>query len=178
MDDAPLILSLQLDSESFAFFDAVRRLHFPAERNHIPAHLTLFHHLPGARLRAIERMLESIAAANPVFRMRVTGLRFLGFGSAYQIDSGELSKLRSGLALEWMDHLTRQDAQPFRPHITIQNKVDGSDAKALYADLCASFEEFDISATGLLLWRYCGGPWELIREFRFVETSTSHLTLS
>jgi 2'-5' RNA ligase len=173
MDDAPLILTLQLDCESFAFFDGARRRHFPADRNHIPAHLTLFHHLPGERLQEIEPVLESTAAASTTFRMRVTGLRFLGFGSAYQIDSEDLSGLRSGLASEWRDHLKRQDAQPFRPHITIQNKVDAADAKALYAALFATFEAFDVTATGLLLWRYRGGPWELVREFRFGVSSLS-----
>ena len=44
---APLILTLALDERSFAFFDAQRRLHFPASRNLIPAHVTLFHHLLG-----------------------------------------------------------------------------------------------------------------------------------
>ena len=169
MDEAPLILTLQLDCESLAFFDAARRRHFPAERNHIAAHLTLFHHLPGAKLREIEPVLGATAAAKSSFRMHVTGLRFFGFGTAYQIDSEHLSELRSVLVSKWRENLTRQDAQQFRPHITIQNKVDAADAKALYADLCASFEAFDVSATGLLLWRYRGGPWELIREFRFAE---------
>ena len=118
-------------------------------------------------------MLESTAAANTAFRMRVTGLSFLGFGSAYQIDSEDLSGLRSGLASEWRHHLKRQDAQPFRPHITIQNKVDAADAKALYAALFATFEAFDVTATGLLLWRYRGGPWELVREFQFGVSSLS-----
>lgn len=178
MDEAPLVLTLQLDGASFAFFNAARQLHFPAERNHIPAHLTLFHHLPGARLPDVEAVLETIAAGTSAFRMRVMGLRFLGFGSAYEADSEDLIRLRSGLASKWQDHLTRQDAQPFRPHITIQNKVGAADAKALYADLCGSFEAFDVKATGLLLWRYRGGPWEFVREFRFVEASVSRLTLS
>ena len=43
----PLILTLALDDLSFARFDALRREHFPPTLNRIPAHVTLFHHLPG-----------------------------------------------------------------------------------------------------------------------------------
>ena len=50
---APLILTLELDERSFAFFGAQRRRYFPPERNFIPAHLTLFHALPGEHLPSI-----------------------------------------------------------------------------------------------------------------------------
>ncbi|WP_208644854.1 2'-5' RNA ligase family protein [Mucilaginibacter kameinonensis] len=41
-----LILTLRLDEESQAFFDEMRKRHFPQERNFLKAHLTLFHQLP------------------------------------------------------------------------------------------------------------------------------------
>jgi hypothetical protein len=43
----PLILTLKMDRESFSRFEGLRQAHFPPHRNFIPAHLTLFHHLPG-----------------------------------------------------------------------------------------------------------------------------------
>ena len=61
MEDAPLILTLGFDAASFTHLDAMRRRHFPAERNFIPAHLTLFHHLPGEREQDIAATLRSVA---------------------------------------------------------------------------------------------------------------------
>ena len=62
----PLILTLALDGATFAPLDALRRPHFPPERNLVPAHLTLFHALPGAersRSGASSRELCRAAAA-------------------------------------------------------------------------------------------------------------------
>lgn len=147
-------------------FDAARRRHFPAARNLIPAHLTLFHHLP-PEPEAITATLEDAAARTPPFPLRVTGLRFLGHGSAYVVKSPELTALRAELAAGWRDRLTPQDAQGFNPHVTIQNKVESSRARALFQELDAEFEPFEAQAIGLLLWRYRGGPWEAAGEFAF-----------
>jgi 2'-5' RNA ligase len=97
----------------------------------------------------------------------VTSLRFLGQGTAYAIDSPALAALRQGLARLWSGHLTRQDAQGFRPHVTIQNKVRAAEAKALHDAMSAAFVPFEVTATGLLLWHYRGGPWEAAGEFGF-----------
>ncbi|WP_204248378.1 hypothetical protein [Hymenobacter sp. PAMC 26628] len=48
---APLILTLALDTDSQAYFDELRRQHFPAKINYLAAHVTLFHHLPGRTRR-------------------------------------------------------------------------------------------------------------------------------
>ena len=53
MSEAPLILTLRFDGEAFARLDDLRRAHFPPERNQIPAHLTLFHALPGEALEEV-----------------------------------------------------------------------------------------------------------------------------
>ena len=148
-------------------FDAARRRHFPAARNLIPAHLTLFHHLPADQGEAIAAMLGRLAERTSQFPLAVTGLRFLGYGSAYVVESRDLARLRAELAAEWHDHLTPQDAQAFRPHVTIQNKVESSRAKALFKEMDDAFEPFEAEATGLLLWRYRGGPWEAAGEFAF-----------
>jgi hypothetical protein len=36
--------------------------------------------------------------------------------------------------------LTRQDQQPFRAHVTVQNKVDAAKANALFESLRSDFE--------------------------------------
>ncbi|GAB5376120.1 MAG: hypothetical protein AcusKO_25820 [Acuticoccus sp.] len=42
MNAAPVILTLQFDAESTAFFEHQRQIYFPADINMVPAHLTLF----------------------------------------------------------------------------------------------------------------------------------------
>ena len=165
-DPAPLILTLALDERSFAFFDGERRRYFPAARNVIPAHLTLFHHLPGEEVDGIRSLLAAVAAAHNPFSVAVTGLRPLGRGVAYKLESSALTVLRADLARRWADWLTPQDAQRFQPHVTIQNKADPAQARALLARLEEAFTPFTVTAEGLQLWRYLGGPWEAVETFR------------
>ena len=157
MTGRPLVVTAELDPGSFARLDALRRAHFPAERNHLPAHLTLFHALPGEHRAAVEADLA--AAARPV-PLRVAGPVLLGRGVAFGVDAPELVALRDGLAARWAPWLTPQDARPWRrPHVTVQNKVDPAAARALHERLAAAHEPWEGEAPALLLWRYDGGPW-------------------
>lgn len=164
---APLILTLAMDEHSFAFFDEQRRRSFPPERNFIPAHLTLFHHLPGGQLQSIQDTIEATISTRGGFSLDVTGLRSLGRGVAYTLHSDELRLLRTTLAQEWAQWLTPQDRQKHQPHITVQNNVEPQKARALLADLSETFLPFQVQATGLDLWWYRGGPWEKARSFPF-----------
>lgn len=166
-DSPPLILTIDLDQNSFAKFDAERRRYFPSDRNHIPAHLTLFHQLPGNRIADICDLLAMKAAQEPPFPLLIFGMRFLGRGTAYEVASSKLTVLRNGLAERWRHHLTKQDAQGFRPHITVQNKVDTIVAKETFDALSAAFTPFEATATGLTLWHYRGGPWEAAATIPF-----------
>lgn len=159
MTDAPLILTLALHPDDQARFERLRRLHFPPDRNLIPAHVTLFHHLPGPEIAAIGDAVATHCTI-PAFTAAVSGLRFLGRGVAFALESPELTALRAGLAREWDGWLTPQDRQGYRPHVTIQNKASPEAARALHADLQAAFAPFAVRAEGLDLWRYLGGPWE------------------
>jgi hypothetical protein len=71
---APLILTLTFDERAFAFFEERRRRYFPPERNFIPAHLTLFHALPGEHLASIRQDIEAVASGQRPFILDVTGL--------------------------------------------------------------------------------------------------------
>jgi len=66
---AQLILTLALDGEAFALFDRLRREHFPPERNVVPAHVTLFHALPGEERAAIASVLDLEHAARAPGRL-------------------------------------------------------------------------------------------------------------
>ena len=163
----PLILTLALAPTDQARFDRLRAAHFPPDRNHLAAHVTLFHHLPGPSHNEIVATLREACGSVAPFAVAVTGLRSLGRGVAFELESAVLTRLRASLARKWADHLTPQDRQGFRPHVTVQNKADKAVARALLADLSAGFAPWTVAATGLLLWRYRGGPWDPGGAFPF-----------
>jgi 2'-5' RNA ligase len=163
---SPLIVTLLLDPEAQARFDRLRAEHFPADRNHLAAHVTLFHALPGGQVDAVAADLAD-AARRPAFDVAVRGLRLLGRGVAYTLDAPELTALRAGLAEVWEPWLTRQDRQRHAPHVTVQNKVDPAAARALRDRLATEFVPHRVGARGLGLWRYLGGPWAPVAEYPF-----------
>jgi 2'-5' RNA ligase len=167
MPQNPLILTLELDEDAFAEFDGQRRRYFPPALNKIPAHVTLFHHLPGEEERGIVETLAAEVRAQAPLPVKVAGLRFIGRGVAYGLDSPRLSSLRGRLAATFEPWLTPQDRQGYRPHVTVQNKVAPEEARALHRELEATFVPREIIGTGLLLWRYLGGPWEARGRFPF-----------
>ena len=93
--------------------------------------------------------------------------RFTGHGVARQVASPGLFELRSRLAERWKDRLTLQDRKLWRPHVTIQNKVSPDDARALYLQISGATDAVQATVSGLILWRYLGGPWEMLRSFAF-----------
>ena len=93
-DDDPLIMTAWLDDTSFEFFQTMRQRHFPPARNHIPAHLTLFHHLPGDGIGWITQELQKVVQELAPVEGQVARLRFLGRGVAYDIDCPAIERLR------------------------------------------------------------------------------------
>jgi 2'-5' RNA ligase len=170
-DNAPLILTLQLDPASFARLDGLRRAHFPPAHNRLHAHLTLFHALPAAAEPEVSANLAVLAAASAPLALRFAGLRGLGRGVAYAVESPALMALRGLLAKSWHGWLTQQDRQGYRPHVTVQNKVEPSVARALQAELEADFSPWEGTGEALLLWRYRDGGWTGAGGFPFAGAS-------
>jgi hypothetical protein len=162
-DKSTLILTLRLDAASQKFFDALRKRYFPAERNYLKAHLTMFHKLPDA-IETIDR-LNTLSFQQ--IELQVTGLINLGAGVAYRLESNALNQLHKTLSAEFCDHLSPQDKQGFRAHITIQNKSNPDAANALLKELSSHFQAFTVRALGLDLWYYLGGPWQHKQYFAF-----------
>jgi len=163
----PLIVTAALDEGAFDWFEDLRQAHFPRHRNQVPAHLTLFHALPGEQEDAVAQTLKAACRGLRTMQLDVRGPWSLGRGVAYKLASQDLEKLRTELADAFSPGLTRQDQAPFRPHITIQNKVEPEEARLLLEQLQLEFEPFPIFAEGLLLWRYLEGPWALVDRFAF-----------
>ena len=164
-DTAPFILTLGFDAATFARLDALRRAHFPRERNFIPAHATLFHALPAEQEPLLRATLEQVCSRSQVLELRFPRLHFLGRGVAAVLECPSLPPLRAQLAGVWGEFLSPQDRQGHRPHVTIQNKVAPESARALFDRLSPAWEPFEGRGESLLLWRYRGGPWEAAGGF-------------
>lgn len=163
----PLVLTLTLDEEATKFFNQLRQQHFPAERNYLEAHLTLFHQLPGGEA---DRLVSELASVSPQYRplpMAVKEVRLLGRGVAYRLESPLLQQLHRQLQKKWQSYLTAQDQQRLWPHVTVQNKVSPDEAQRLHQQLSKNFTPFEAIGTGLHLWEYRGGPWQSVQQFGF-----------
>lgn len=156
----PLIVTAQILEQDLQAFDTLRKQHFPADRNFLRAHVTLFHRLPGEYLGEVQHRLTQVASEHSAIRAEIDGLRHLGAGVAFTISSPQLQQVHASLKLLFRPWLGGQDMQKWQPHITVQNKVAKPAADALYKDLDQSFQKSSICVTGLDLWRYLGGPWQ------------------
>lgn len=162
-----IILTVQFDEAADAYFQELRRRHFPAALNRVGAHLTLFHNLPATEELDVVRETAREAAACAPFEVTATGPIRLGRGVAIAIDSQRLLALRARLAAAFKSWLSGQDREKFRPHVTVQNKVAPHEAALLHDHLAATFAPFEATAQGVQLWRYRGGPWAPIGAIAF-----------
>jgi len=164
----PLIVSLRLDGDSFDFLNDLRRQHFPRERNHLDAHVTLFHALPGEELPRISRDLADLCVQTPALHLAFPSVRFIGRGVVADIECPPLVRMRAQLAHGWRELLGAQDAQTWKhPHVTVCNKVTPEAARALFEKLHSTWQPLDGMGEGLNLWRYLGGPWEEVGTWEF-----------
>ena len=161
-----MIVTAEFAATDFAWLEGLRRAHYPADRNRVPAHLTLFHALPPSALEQAKRQLAG-HAAGPAPHATIAGLMDLGGGVAFRIVSDELDFIRDELAEHFHGSLGAQDASGWRPHVTIQNKVPPKQARALIAGLERGFRSRSIGIAGLALHRYREGPWETLARFAF-----------
>jgi hypothetical protein len=126
----------------------------------------LFRQLPPSLGPELNRRLAACAAAPPP-RATLSGVLDLGEGTALRVDSEALEAMRGDLADAFHGLLTPQDQAPWRPHVTIQNKVEMREARALQQRLRAGFAPRPLHIRALAAWRYVGGPWEKLRDFAF-----------
>lgn len=164
---APFVLTLELDGESFSRFEALRRRYYAPQRNFVPAHLTLFHALPGERSREIQALLKAASESETAIDLPSAEAKAMQRGAAIVFRAPRLLALRARLADEWEPWLDEQDLAGFAPHITIQANVSEAEAQKTLAAVRADIPTIRARGVGLHLWRYRGGPWESVRVFRF-----------
>ncbi|MFC0205443.1 2'-5' RNA ligase family protein [Novosphingobium soli] len=163
---APLLLTAELPPDVLAWADALRRAHYPPERNRLRAHVTLFHALPASTEGELLQVLGELARAAPP-PARTAGLMKLGTGTAIAIDSPAMVALHAAVAERMHGLLTQQDAQPLRLHVTIQNKVTTQAARALQAELGAQLQPRAFRFRGFGLYAWEDGLWRPIRLVPF-----------
>lgn len=160
----PLVVTLALPDVVQAELDALRERWFPSGRTAVGAHLTLFHAVPGELEDQVRSDLAEVAGSGPL-AVRLSGVMSLGRGAAYAVESPDLARRHDTLQRAWWPHLTRQDQQRLRAHVTLQNKVEPAVARATVESLRAGFSPSDVEAPGFDLWRYDGGPWTHLERF-------------
>ena len=166
MNGGAIIVTATFGDGDNGWLQQVRRDHYPPERNHVPAHLTLLRQLPPSAEDEVRRRLAMATAGAPPPAM-ISGIIDLDGGTALRVESAALEEVRGDLAEAFQGLLSAQDRGPWTPHVTIQNKVARREAKALQARLRLDFRPRPLAIKGLAAWRYRDGPWEPIRAWPF-----------
>ena len=162
----PLIVTAELGAADFAWLDGLRRQHYPAERNRVPAHLTLFRSLPPAAEAEVRRALGR-ACSSPAPGAMIAGLMDLGGGVAVRVRSDELDAIREQMVDHFHGLLTPQDSSGWVPHVTIQNKAERGAVRELLRTLESEVEPRPLKIRGLSLFRYDDGLWQPLAGYRF-----------
>ncbi len=150
----------------FAWVDGLRRQYYPADRNLVPAHITLMRHLPPSCAEGLQALLAELARSPPP-SARIDRLLDLDGGVALHVESPALLAMRDRLVAHFHGMLMPQDIASPRLHITIQNKVAPAKARATYREVMAGFTPRHLAIHGLACWHYRGGPWAPIRTYPF-----------
>jgi hypothetical protein len=161
-----LIVTSELGMADFAWLDGLRWTYYPAERNRLPAHLTMFHALPPSSETEVRSRLSGLAKEAPPVAS-IEGIMNLGGGTALRVVSPDLDRIRNQLADDLRGLLGAQDSGGWRPHVTIQNKVAPKVARELVRKLERDFRPRPLAISGLALHRYLDGPWERISSYPF-----------
>ncbi|NVE94378.1 2'-5' RNA ligase family protein [Altererythrobacter lutimaris] len=163
----PFIVTAKLPPDIQGWAEGLRRTHYPPERNHLHAHVTMFHSFAPSLLEEVKDYLPRIAGEFAAPAAEIKGVMDLGKGTAIALEAPQLLTLRDMIADHFHGSLTAQDLYEPRPHITIQNKVTKEKARALQAQLVSELEPRSFTFPALELHLYQGGPWDLVKASSF-----------
>ncbi len=154
----PIIVTAHAAPGDMAYFDQMRRKHFPPHRNFLNAHITLFHHLPGRVFGEASSLAQEVVAQTQPFTRK-----FLASGIW-----AVASPSRSG-ALNW-----KPCAPTFSKPLARGPAAGSTEVQTAYhcpeqggegvrgyslRALRAGLEPRHITILGIDLWDYLGGPW-------------------
>ena len=132
----PLVLTLTLDDSTQDFLTSLRAKYFPKHRNHLQAHITLFHAIPPHRQPELDSHLTSFCHSLEPFQVHINDPKKMG-------NRGVMLSVRdSRYSIEWIhrkllnwlldgvrgerDELTNQDKRNWgkTAHVTVLNKAE------------------------------------------------------
>lgn len=135
----PLVLTLTLDATSQKFLTSLRTKYFPSHRNHLAAHVTLFHAIPAHRQGELDGHLSSISSGTAPWDVFIGDPRKMGnrgvmvtvrdrpSRSITDLHAHLIDVLKRGTK-EPRDRLTEQDSRHGgRPHVTVLNKAESEE---------------------------------------------------
>jgi hypothetical protein len=135
----PLILTLSLDKASHQFLTNLRSKYFPAHRNFLSAHVTLFHAIPPQRINELDEYLNTICKEQKGWDVFIGEPKKMGKGgvmvSVRERPSGTIDGIREELLYNMKknttsegDRLTDQDLRKMgKPHVTVLNKAENEE---------------------------------------------------
>ena len=163
----PFIVTAELPADLFAWANRLRQAHFPPDRNHLAAHVTLFHALAPSLREELPAVLAQLAGTYAAPDAKLDGLMNLGKGTALALSSTGMMAIHAEIADRFHGMLTAQDQHRPRLHITIQNKVTPEAARTLQAELAPLITPRRFAFSGLGLHRYCNPHWEVVGIWPF-----------
>lgn len=162
-----LIVTIKMQEEALAFFNALRKKYYPTHCNYVDAHITLFHKLP-SNIHAIEEALLQ-AAKRKIFTLQIDSIKQINTSVIYTINAPELVGIHKQLKKQCYPYLSFKDRKYLRPHITIQNKVTVFKAQQTAALLQEDFSPFNIEAIGFSTYLFNKNKWLHQQDFLFTE---------
>ncbi|KAL9050063.1 MAG: hypothetical protein Q9162_006853 [Coniocarpon cinnabarinum] len=172
-ESSSYVLTLHTSPEIHNAANALRQKYFPPKINKTPAHITLFHALPGSRLDSIRSDLSQAAAAQEPFKLSTGSTKRLKRGIAISVVGTKPAKeLHDGLRKKWFEWLSQQDRGGFQGHYTVMNKVEEDEAvEKARKEIKDEFRGAEGEARGLTIWKYEKGHWRLPETFDFSPTA-------
>ncbi len=163
---APLLVTAELPADVLAWADALRRAHYPPERNRLRAHVTLFHALPPSVEDEIVQVMNGLAG-NPAPEAFTRGLLRLEQGTAIRIESRGMVEMHGVMAERMHGLLPRQDTRSLQLHVTVQNKVSQREAQSLQRELAVTLQPRSFRFRGFGLYAWEAGLWRPIKMIIF-----------
>lgn len=155
------VLTLHTDARHQNVLNNLRNRYFPRRLNRIPAHVCLFHALPGSQLAKIRADIKAVVQEFTPFLIETKDLRPFanGHGVALSVEAPLAPEVHQTLKNEWGPFLSKQD-QNFKPHYTIANQLVEMTCQKAVKEIRESFEGSKGQVDGLTLFRYERGLWK------------------
>ena len=167
-DEEKYIVALRTDSKHHTALNNLRKCYFPQSLNKVPAHVCLFHALPGSQLPRIRGDIgDVVRKSTPSFIRTLPPRSFANeHGVALPVDAPIALKIFEVLKSKWRLFLSKQD-HSFRAHYTVANQLDEAACLRVLEEVQKTFTRSEGQVIGLTMARYEKGFWKNPELFMF-----------